>query len=89
MACIPSFIRSKDFQSAMEAQTRGTSFSIYSRYVNITVWKDGGLVFMANNDFAGGDERFIAAKVNDKKNKEYHGICLVIIYDLLCSQYFF
>ena len=83
MSCVPSFIRSKEFQKAMENQTRGTSFSIYSRFLNITVWKDGGLVFMVNNDFPGNDDRLIAAKVNDKENKEYHGI-RTVSFTLLC-----
>ena len=80
MGCIPAFLKSKAFKESLERQTRGPSFSIYSRYMNVTVWNDNGLVFLVNNDFSGKKEKLIAAKVNDKAKKDYKGIMVVISF---------
>ena len=66
-------MKSKPFRDAMEKQNSGYSFSIYSQFLNITVWKDSGLVYFVDNDFDGDDEKYIAAKVNDKRNQVYSG----------------
>ena len=79
----------------MEAQKIGFSFSVYSQYLNLTCWKDRGLVWFADNDFGGTTEEFIAAKLNDKDAKIYHGYRKVAInfvedrttvYDLSIKQ---
>ena len=66
----------------MEAQTRGTFIQIFSEYLNITVWKDSGVVFIADNDVKGGEAEDICAKVYDKKKKEWHGHRTVPIFTI-------
>ena len=66
----------------MEAQTRGTFIQIFSEYLNITVWKDSGVVFIADNDVKAGETEDICAKVYDKKKKEWHGNRTVLVFTI-------
>ena len=79
---MPSFLKTKVFRKAMEAQICGTFIQIFSEYLNITVWKDSGVVFMADNDVKAGEAEDIRAKVYDKKKKEWHGNRTVLVFTI-------
>ena len=59
-------MKSEQFRDAIEKQNGGISFSIYSRNLNITIWKDSVLVYFVDNDFWGTDEQYIVPKINKK-----------------------
>ena len=66
-------MKSKEFGAALALQHRGFSFSVYSQYCNLTTWIYGGIVYFADNDYAGDTEEYIAAQVHDKKKTVYSG----------------
>ena len=70
---MPAFLKTKAFRQAMEAQTRGTFIQLHSECLNITVWRDSGVVFIADNNVKAGGAQNICAKVHDKKKKIWHG----------------
>ena len=81
---MPAFLKTKAFRQAMEAQTRGTFIQLHSECLNITVWRDSGVVFIADNNVKAGGAQIICAKVHDKKKKigmayELYQIWIVLI----------
>ena len=67
---MPSLLKTKGFQTAMEAQTRGACIQLFSECLDITVSKDSGVVFITDNDVKAGKADDICAKIYDKKKKE-------------------
>ena len=67
---MPCLLKTKAFRTAMEAQTRGTFIQLFSECLDITVSKDSGVVFIADNYVKPGGAEDICAKIYEKKKKE-------------------
>ena len=66
--------------SGRYGQNRGHYVSLFSQYLNITAWKNIGIMYFVDNDFDGDSDQYIAAKVNDKNHHihpGYHKVSLL------------
>ena len=70
-------MKAKEFGETLAAQHKGFSFSVYSQYCNLTAWVEGGVVYFADKDYNGDSKEYIAAKVHEKKRKQYYGFRIV------------